>query len=227
MLVCLFFLAAAVTWSLSGGAVARSETQLDTLFQSQQATPTSQPDEDTATPDTAASPTSTPSATATTGPTTPLSPTPSATAKTTAQVRPGVTITASAVLTPVPTTPSELATPLATEPLEPTTAPVPSAPPSQPTAAGFLPPPTLTSPDTPTPGPSPALQPAVETPLAARTAIPQEGPPRGPGALLPVLAGWVNSGLVAVSYAWLFCGVLFLAGLVLGLAWLARRNRRS
>jgi hypothetical protein len=30
-----------------------------------------------------------------------------------------------------------------------------------------------------------------------------------------------------LSYAWLCCGVLFLVGVVLGLAWLARRNRRS
>jgi len=57
--------------------------------------------------------------------------------------------------------------------------------------------------------------------------MPAQSPAQGPSALLPALAGWVNSGLVVVSYAWLCCGVLFLVGVVLGLAWLARRNRRS
>jgi hypothetical protein len=43
---------------------------------------------------------------------------------------------------------------------------------------------------------------------------------------VPGPAQLIDNGVVALSYLWLCCGALALAGAALGLVWLARRSKR-
>lgn len=114
-------------------------------------------------------------------------------------------------------------------PLEPTPeAPLPAAtqPPAEPMSLppGFLPAPTLTNPDALLP-----LPPAVGQPPLVGPAVPPPEPspvPTSSVSAVPSAAQLIDNAIVALSYAWLCCGV---ALLVLGaavLVWLARRSAR-
>jgi hypothetical protein len=93
-----------------------------------------------------------------------------------------------------------------------------------PTASSFLPPPTLVNPN--------ALVPGRRTPLApdnrplAGPAVPPEPTPTEVSPVAPGAAELIDSGVVALSYLWLCCGVLLLAAAGLAVLWLWRRSKR-
>jgi len=93
-----------------------------------------------------------------------------------------------------------------------------------PTASSFLPPPTLVNPNALLPG---RLTPRTpdKRPLAGPAAPPEPTPtevsPVAPGA-----AELIDSGVIALSYLWLCCGVLLLAAAGLAVLWLWRRSKR-
>jgi hypothetical protein len=93
-----------------------------------------------------------------------------------------------------------------------------------PTVSGFLPPPTLVNPN--------ALVPSRLTPLAPDNrplvgpAAPPEPTPTKVSPVAPGAAELIDSGVVALSYLWLCCGVLILAAAGLAVLWLWRRSKR-
>jgi hypothetical protein len=142
------------------------------------------------------------------------------------------TATVPAIPTFTPTAPGIIAqTPLVPE-ITPTIPLVVEATPTapgtgnpMPTVSGFLPPPTLVNPN--------ALVPGQPTPLASynRPLFGPTAPPPEPTATqaLPVAPGaaqLIDSGVLALSYLWLCCGVLLLAAVGLAVLWLWRRSKR-
>ena len=105
--------------------------------------------------------------------------------------------------------------------------PVPQEPQIQPTAPGYLPPPTLSAPGGALPPllPGPG-QPLVAPPVPTATRSPVPANETQPDNTL-ALAHLIDSGVMAVSYLWLCCGVLVLAGAALILVWLVRRGKRA
>jgi hypothetical protein len=212
-LAILVFLAAALTWWLSGDALARSALPYELLFQSEIPTeiPTTEP-----------SPTFEPSPTL--EPLT-LTATLTATAWATSELPETVVPEPSATLEG-PVEPTATAAALVPVPAPETPLITPEQPPV-PTAPGYLPPPTLTSRDvTPTGQP----QVAGSAPPAAVTPAPQPEPVSGSGespSAVPGLGRLIDEGLVTLGYAWLCCGVFVLLGAALVLFWLARRGKRS
>jgi hypothetical protein len=137
----------------------------------------------------------------------------------------------------VPTVPPPTATapvgppqgpPATPEPIEltPELPPTDAARPITPTASGYLPPPTLTNPDALIPGRPSSLQPTGQPPLVGPAAPPVEATSTPATSDVPSSAQLIDNGVVALSYVWLCCGGLALAGAALGLVWLARRSKR-
>ena len=207
ILIPLLALAAALAWSLPRDVVARS------MFQSPANTPvptaTSAP---TATPQ----PSNTPSATITASPTA----TQTHASGTTPVGGPSPTLSPTETVTAtLPTETIAPTLPVGSE-ISPTLTPSPGA--------GFLPPPTLTSPDELPSGALPSLLPGSQPPLSAPAAPPPEQPaaPANAPSDVPGVAQLIDNGIVALSYVWLCCGVLFLIGATLILVWLVRRSQR-
>lgn len=114
------------------------------------------------------------------------------------------------------------------EPVEPTPElpPGDEAEPIIPTAPDYLPPPTLTDPDSLVPGRQPPLRPNGQPPLVGPAAPPPEATPRPVTSDVPSPAQLIDNSVVALSYVWLCCGALALAGAAVALVWLARRSKR-
>ncbi len=205
-LILIAILALVLTWAVSDGVSARSTFQSDPVSSiptpaPATATPTQQPT------------VSTRAATAT--------PTPMATLFNT--FTPVATVFNT--LTPAQTpsmTPRGAETPTPS-PILPEPTPILQTPAAAPLAPGFLPPPTLTNPDAFLPGratQSPLVGPAAQPaqPAAAAAGVTPEAPAPGPAQL-------IDSGVVALSYLWMCCGVIVLAVAALVVMWLARRSR--
>lgn len=113
----------------------------------------------------------------------------------------------------------------AASPRPPAEAPLAAPPPGDGKAPGFLPPPTLSAPGSrlqpllPGPGqplvapPAPALRPTPTPTVSADDAS--------------SLARLIDTAIVALSYAWLCCGIFVLIGVTVGLVWLARGKGRA
>jgi hypothetical protein len=219
-LVILLFLAAGLTWWLSGDSLARSRSPdanqgampYELLFQSEPP-----PTEPTATLEPTVEPFPTseqPGATPT------LTPTSTATTAFPGAVTPAGS--PAPVGTLQPTSTPILSMPEPTMEISPTSA----EPASVPTAPGYLPPPTLTSRDALLTDRPPLVGPA----LLAATSEPQPEPSPDAGTSTGAasgLAGLIDEGLVTFGYAWLCCGVFLLLGVALVLLWLARRGKHS
>jgi hypothetical protein len=104
------------------------------------------------------------------------------------------------------------------------TATAPDASNVTPTVSGFLPPPTLVNPNALVPGQLTPLAPEnrpLVGPAAPPEPTPTAAPPAAPGA-----AQLIDDGVMALSYLWLCCGALLLAGVGLAVVWLWRRSKR-
>lgn len=115
------------------------------------------------------------------------------------------------------------------EPAEPTPElpPTVEARPGAPAAPGYLPPPTLTNPDALGQGRPSPLQPVGQPPLVGPAVPPPEATPTAATSDVPSPAQLIDNSVMALSYVWLCCGGLALAGAALGLVWLARRSKRQ
>lgn len=126
---------------------------------------------------------------------------------------------ASPVLTPATQTPTRTPQPAPTSSPVPTPSPLPGPQrTATAVAAVFLPAPTLTSPDAAGPG---GLLPGSQPPLNAPKPRSATATPAPAGSSLGRL---IESGLVIVSYLWLFCGAVAVAGIAVGAFWYFRKH---
>ncbi len=129
-------------------------------------------------------------------------------------------------LPPVQETAGETPLPPTPEPGLEAPTPIVTVPPVEPTPLlpGFLPAPTLTNPDAPPPLP-PVVGPRPLVGPAAPPVEPSPVPPSAPSAV-PSAAQLIDNAIVALSYAWLCCGVALLGLGAVAIVWLARRSAR-
>jgi hypothetical protein len=198
LLALLVLVAAALTWIVSGKAVATVTFQSPNPFESELPPPT-------------VTPSALPTSTATSIPLLTSLPTPG-----------------TATSSPTPATPPESGTATssptsASSPTpEVTLEPSPTS-----TPPGFLPPPTLTSPGTPvlagpsspSPGELPVRVAPTETPAQNASTVQTD--------FSMTLASLIDQGVLALGYLWLCCGVLALIGIGGALLWFLRRPRRG
>ncbi len=147
-------------------------------------------------------------------------------------VTPTLTITGTRQGAPTPlasqplTTSGQITLP-APSPRPAAAAPAVALPQGEDKAPGFLPPPTLSAPDG-------RLQPLLPGPGQPLVAPPAPTPAQRPTPAAPTktsealsLARLIDTGIVALSYVWLCCGVFVLIGTTLLLVWLARGKGRA